>query len=722
MNRIVIKFFIALGALVSILLFIAALWLWDPLSQNLQSDEILQKARLYNVEIIRDEYGVPHIFGDTDADTAFGLAYAQAEDDFETVQEVVAATRGVLSRYRGSDAAPTDYLISLLNVWQSVDEGYEKQVPDHIKAIANAYAAGINLYAARHPDETWTALAPFTAQDIIAGFVFKTPLFYGLDETLLALFGDDYQQQIALDPASDRQSWTVGPRSLAKRGSNAIAVSPERSPDKKTRLLINSHQPFSGPVAWYEAHLASREGLNITGGTFPGAPVILHGFNPYLGWANTVNKPDLVDTYILKINPENSNQYLLDGEWVGFEQSRVRFRVKLFGPFALPVNRKILHSKHGPVIQSDHGTYAIRYSGRNELRQLEQYYRLNKSTSMEEFLEAMAMNALPSINYIYADHAGNIGFIYNAQYPDRNDDWDWSKDLPGDRSDLIWENYRPFTQVPIIINPASGLLWNSNNTPMAATDGDDNLRAENFPQSMGLQTNMTNRAHRMVELTGKNQTIDKARLLEIKFDTQYSQKSLAVEIIKDVLMDDRNEASKYKNAREHLRKWDFRTNIENHHAALGVFTVLREITAEFTKQKPPERSQAFRDAVDLLVDNFGTVDISWGEVNRLVRGSFNQPVSGAPDILRAIYPAEIREDGKLFANAGDTWIALVEWDEDGNQSADLVHQYGSATLNETSPHYADQAPLFAKEQFRPALLKYDDIVRNATRRYSPIDQ
>ena len=238
-----------------------------------------------------------------------------------------------------------------------------------------------------------------------------------------------------------------------ERGSNAFAVAPARSGDETTRLLINSHQPMTGAVAWWEAHLVSEEGLDITGGLFPGTPVILHGFNRHLGWANTVSKPDLTDIYRLTINPDNRKQYQMDGAWRTFEESTATLRVKLFGPFALKVRRPVLRTVNGPVIEADHGTYAVRYAGMDEVRQLEQYVRLNLAENWDAFSAGMGLNALPSINYVYADKDGNIAFIHNGQYPQRLPNWDWQADLPGDRSDLIWQDYIPYAEGPKLVKP-----------------------------------------------------------------------------------------------------------------------------------------------------------------------------------------------------------------------------------------------------------------------------
>lgn len=707
------------GALLLVLLVAAVIFLWDPLPANPPASELAAAAADYDAEVIRDAYGVPHVHGARDADAAFGLAYAHAEDDFETIQETVAAGRGVLARYRGRDAAPLDYIVALLGVWDTVDARYAADVPDDVKAMADAYAAGLNLYAAEHPKATWRGLAPFTSRDVVAGFVFKTPFFYGLDATFLELFGKDYTQTIALDPAEGRKAFLIGPRTMAERGSNAIAVSASRAGDDVTRLLINSHQPLTGPVAWYEAQISSDEGLDITGGLFPGTPVILHGFNRNLGWANTVSAQDLVDTYVLTVNPENASQYKLDGEWVDFGETEATLNIRLAGPFALKVRRKVLRSAHGPVIESAHGTYAVRFAGMGEIRQLEQYYRLNKAEDMDGFMTAMSLNALPSINYIYADRDANVAFIHNAQYPARNDAWDWSGDLPGDRSDLIWQGYRPWAEVPKLVNPVSGLVYNSNNTPFSATDGPDNLRAEDFPGSMGLQTNESNRSLRMIELTDGASPINEPDLLALKFDTSYAEQSEAAGLVARVLAIDWSQEPEMAEAAKRLAAWDLNMNADSRYAALGGLTVLREITAKYTHIPAPGPETAFREAVEWLMVHHGRIDPEWGEVNRLVRGKVSLPISGGPDTLRAVYPDAMRDDGQLHMTAGDTWIALVEWDRQGRQAARVISPYGSAALDKASPHYADQAPLFVAQEWRTAHLTRGDVVANATRTYRP---
>jgi len=701
-----------------ILFIVAGLWLWHPLPENPDFAELSNGAEAYDVQIIRDQWGVPHIFGKTDADTSFGLAFAHAEDDFETIQTTIAASRGTLARYQGKGAAPTDYIVALLDIWGSIERQYD-DIPEDVRAIARAYAAGLNLYAAQNPQSIWQGLAPFTEQDIVAGFVFKTPFFYGFDKTLLALLGDERQQEIALDPGPGRAAWHVAAKSKVERGSNAMAIAPKRSGDGTTRLLINSHQPLTGPVAWYEAHMVSEAGIDIIGGTFPGVPVILHGFSKNLGWANTVSAQDLADVYVLKINPEKKNQYQLDGKWLQLQESTIIIDVKLFGPFAFRAKRKLRRSVHGPVVTTKHGVYALRYAGINEVRQLQQYYRLNQASDIDEFMQAMAINALPSINYVYADKTGNIGFIHNAQYPDRKPGWNWQKYLPGDRSDLIWQGYRPFADVPKLQNPISGFIFNANNTPASATDGPDNLSLSDYPPEMGLQNNQTNRSLRIMELSDGSSAIGYDQLLRIKFDHAYSKNSVAAQLVSQVLKHDWSGQPQMQQAAEHLAKWDFELSKDSRFAALGALTVMKEITAEFTKIPPPSPEDGFREAVQYLHENYDRIDPKWGELNRLVRGQVNLPLDGGPDTLRAVYPQEWGVNGQLAAAAGDSWIAVVSWDDQGQQSANLIHNFGSATLDETSPHFADQAPLFADHKWRKALRNRAEIEQNATRVYRP---
>ncbi len=693
---------IGFGALFLVILAslgIGGVILNDRLSQPAEPDPaaLLAKAARYHVRIVRDNFGVPHIFGRTDPDVGFGIGFAHSEDDFATIQDVALATRGTLAASEGVKAAPGDYLVHAMRVWETVNARYDRDLPADVKRVLQAYADGVNYFAALHPDRVKRGLLPLTGKDIAAGFVFKTPFFYGFADVLKKLNAD------------------TGGKPPLPVGSNGIAVAPSRSADGATRLLVNSHQPYTGPVAWYEAVLQSNEGWHVAGGFFPGTPFMLHGHNEHLGWANTVNNPDLVDIYRLTINPKNEDQYRLDGKWRDFEKSDVALRVKIFGPLIWTVHRPLLFSEHGPVFRTDHGVFAVRYAGMNEVRQVLQYYRLNKARNLDEWKAAMRLQALPSINYIYADEKGNIGYVYNGEFPVRKPGINWQTYLPGDRSDLIWHAYLPFEREPQLWNPKSGFVFNSNNTPFEATAPEDDLKPSDYPAWMGIQTNMTNRAYRALETFGADKSISADAFRRYKFDIRYSTQSEIVKIIGEACG---TPPSDLREACQILTSWDRSSDIHDRGAALAILMAEPVSRARHDHDWSLTPDASLRHAVMNLRTNFSRIDPEWGQVNRFRRGKFDAPIDGGPDTYRAVY-GEPQADGTLTAAAGDTLIIFVTWDKNGKLSSQSIHQFGSATLDSRSPHYADQSPLFVAMRTKPVLFTWSELKDNIEADYRP---
>ena len=361
MRHILRRIWVAL-LVVTPLLVLLNLLLLGLRAADWQPQAAIAEAAQYNTEIIRDAYGAPHIYGKRDADVAFGLAYAQAEDDFQTMQQMIPFYRGELGRAIGLDGAPIDYLVHWLDVRRHVEAHYETSLSPEIRAHLKAYADGLNYYAATHPFEADPRLFPITPQDLTVGFSLQHLLFYGFESHITALFADSPQRELARAPDAAALTRHIGAAGLPV-GSNAYAINPAKSADGATRIMINSHQPLNGPVAWYEAHVKSDEGWDMHGGVFPGMPFIAKGFNPNIGYGVTVNKPDLVDVYKLTPDPENNNAYLLDGATRDFESRRHWLKIKVLGNFYLPVPRNLLKSEHGPALETAHGTYAVRYAG-----------------------------------------------------------------------------------------------------------------------------------------------------------------------------------------------------------------------------------------------------------------------------------------------------------------------------------------------------------------------
>jgi acyl-homoserine-lactone acylase len=713
------RFFVALFL---VLLAAAAFIFWP---QKVDLSYLADAGDPYDAVILRDTWGVPHIFGVTDADASYGLAYAHAQDDFLTIQQTLAAARGTLASIYGLNAAPNDYMVHLLRIWDDVNEKYRSYLSPETRAILDAYAAGINQYAALHPEEVLSEdLFPVQGKDIVAGSVHKSPLFFGLDGDLAELFQEERQKEIS--PRPEAQILEIEP----KTGSTTFSISPNRTSDGSTCLAVNSHQPWEGAVTWYEAHIHSEEGLDVVGGIFPGSPLILHGHNRNLGWAFTVNHPDLVDTYVLEINPDNPDQYRFDGEWLDLEVRQAPIKVKLLGNLSWTVKQEVLWSVYGPVVRQDHGTYAIRYAGMGLVDIWEQIYGLNKATNFEEWQGAMRLGGFASFNVGYADGEGNIYYLYNADMPIRAEGYDWSLYLPGDTSETLWTEYLPFDDLPQVLNPAAGFTQNANSTPFQTTLDPDNPDPDDFSPTMGIETRTSNRSLRALELFSSDESITFEEFITYKYDMTYSSDSDIPSMVKILLDAPTPEDENLQKGMEILREWDFEADPESPGAALAILTLYdlartsqsfsgsRLIGSEFVAQ---EVLDSYQRTVESMVENFGRVDVPWGEVNRLIRGDVDLGLGGGPDLLHAI-GGRLQEDGRLKGYVGDSYVLLVRWNADGQVQSLSIHQYGSATLDENSPHYADQSPLFANRQLKPVWFDEADILANLESEYRPGDE
>jgi len=678
----------------------------------------------YDVRILRDTWGVPHIYGKTDADVAFGLAYAHAEDDMPTTLEALLAARGQVASVQGTAGAPIDFMVNLLRVWEDIDAKYETDLSPATRAVCDAYANGLNYYAAMHEDEVPAKLLPFTGKDVVAGFVFKGPFFFGLDNAVQELFGKERRRKVSeKNPAQASAEFL---REDLELGSNTFGVSPKRSADGSTLLNINSHQPWEGPVAWYEAHLHSEEGWDIVGGTFPGAPLILHGHNRELGWAHTVNKPDLIDVYVLEMNPDNPNQYKFDGEWKELEERTAKIKVKLFGPFSWTVKRPVYWSVYGPTLKQDHGTYAIRYANMGDIRQVEQWYRMGKAKNLAEWRDAMNMQSIASLNCGYADREGNIFYLYNAKFPKRAEGYDWKQYLPGNTSETLWTEFYTVDDNPQVLNPESGFFQNCNNTPFIATAEEENPKESDFPKTMGIETHMTNRALRAMELLSADTSITAEEFVAYKYDMEYSRESEIAKGWHRIAEAEPPNDPIIKEALEIWKKWDLRVNPENTSAAICVLTIGPGSDNDARATDIAKTFQLIKDTSIALKQAHGRIDVPWSDVNRLKRGNEDMAIGGGPDILHAVYGSRVvdgklegLENGEIYGRAGDCYVLLAAWDKDGKVTSKSIHQFGSASVREDSPHYADQAPLFCKRELKPVWLDEADIRANLSSEYRP---
>ncbi|MDB4031342.1 acylase [bacterium] len=673
----------------------------------LKKETILVNTYNYDVTIYRDIWGVPHIYGEKDTDAAFGLAFAHAEDDFTTIQDVLTVVRGKLASVKGKDSAPVDYLIGLLKVWDIVDSKYESDLSGEVRAVCEAYADGINRYIELNPSEAISGLHPVKGKDIVAGFVFRTPLMFDFDWYIKELMKD--KKPVFSDFSDKNLEYSM-------YGSNVFAIAPSRSEDNHTRIAINSHQPWEGPVTWYEAHVHSNEGWNMSGGLFPGSPVILKGYNDNLAWSHTVNGPDLVDIYELNINPENNNQYLMDGKWLELEKKVLPIKVKLWGPISWTFKRDLFWSIHGPVIKTNHGIYALRYSGDGLLGQVEQWFRMNKSSNLGEFKDAMRLMQIPMFNTMYADKLGNIFYVYNGLIPKRNEKYNYSDIVAGDKESLIWNSYYNFDELPQVTNPASGYLQNCNSTPYLATVGEGNPEKV-LPDNTGIESFQTNRAYRANELYGKDLSITKKEFYEYKYDTYYSENSVLKYALDRFLSEIKTDDTNLLKGIKLLREWDLGNQKDNTAAALAMLTFKITYDINDFKYDYDNILEQFKKSITFLKEEFGRIDVPLGQLQIIKRGDAELPLDGGPDLLRAVYSKMI--NNRKVATHGDCFFQMVEWDQNGELSAESIHQYGSATQDILSDHYSDQSYLFSDKQMKPSWIELDSIKKHLKSSYTP---
>lgn len=737
------KFIGKLAAALLVVLIVAFIGLatWEPFLAN---EGAAPEYREYSAEIVRDEYGVPMIYGETDADVAYGVAIAHAEDDFFTLQDVVSMTRGRYGAIAGEDGAAVDYLYHLLDARGTAERKYAT-LPADTRAVYEAYAAGLNQYAAEHPGEVKLAnLFPVNGEDIAVGFVLRQPLFFGLGNVVGQLVkGEELRPEHGPDipgfPRDHRPPRTDDPQPAASEGedvaqrsglvlpmgdearfsgSNAFAVAPEKS-GGPTVIISNSHQPLRGGVAWYELGVQSDEGWHLTGANLPGTPFPVLGHNETLGWTYTVNTPDIIDVYELTVSKEvvgadRKLVYELDGEWLELGEQTVTLPVRM-GPVVLPIRRTVYRSVHGPVIKNDNGYFAIRYGGMDSVAPMDAFYRLGKASTMEEWMAVYERVDIPNFNAIYADREGNIAYIYNAAFPNRPEDVEanWRGVLDGTRSDLIWEGSVGFEMIPKVINPSSGWVYNSNNAPFTAAGAGDDLDPDDFSPVLGVELKQTNRSWRAWKLLSEAGTLDRETLEAIKYDKAYERRGYVADLFDGLkTLEAEGELAE---ARDLLLTWDFTADNVGRADSLALLMIRDYMSADYGNGNPPDTAEHLQKAVDHLQTHFGRIDPPMSELLRLRQGDLDLPLYGGSDTLRAMTTWDVAEDGRLSLKHGDSFIQWAEWPADGGRvTSRSVQPFGSATTRPGSRHYTDQMELYATERMKPVRFWDEDVRRHAT--------
>jgi acyl-homoserine-lactone acylase len=659
------------------------------------------------IEIVRDSFGVPHIFAKTDAEVAYGLAWAHAEDDFKTIQLGFLSGKSKLGLYNGKAGAQVDYIAYLLRCQQTAKEKYATDISADYKKILEAYCQGFNAYAKAHPKEVLVkSILPLVPTDMIAYSILQLSISSGTDRALAQIYNG------TIATLND----------FSSGGSNAYAFNSNKTVDGNTYLNINAHQPLDGPVSWYEAHLCSEEGWNITGALFACTPSILLGNNENLGWAHTVNYPDKLDVYQLQINPRNKLQYKLDNDWLTLEEKTVKLKVKVAG-VTVAVKRKVYWSKYGPTMITPKGTFSMRTAAFFEVRGLEQWFRMNKATNFSSFYKALKMEALPGYNVMYADRFDTIFYMSNGKIPLRNKGYNWKGTLPGNTSKTLWTSYHPIENLPHYINPGAGYLFNSNHSPFNATAKQNNLNVQNFDPTMGYETWENNRSVRFMNLLKPLQKITYNDFKAVKFDRQLPDSIQYIGVNIDTLfMLSSKDFPPGSDIIKTLTNWDKKATVESEGAA-SFSIIYYYITDKLAKGQNEYRQltkekaiEVIRHTKDYIAKNFGKPTVRLGEYQKLVKGDKSLALPGLPDVIASM-ESEPYKNGMMKGRQGESFIQLVNFTSSG-PLIETIHSYG-ASKKAGNKHYNDQMEMFLQQKLKPMTLDKTTVYKNAERIYHP---
>ena len=655
------------------------------------------------IDIVRDSFGVPHIFAKTDAEVAYGLAWAEAEDDFESMQQVILPTKGLMGKVLGKPGAAGDYAFALFRCREITEEKWNTLSPEFIQLI-DGYVAGLNDYAAKHPGEVLhKKIFPITVKDYIASAVLALTVFNGADGALQRIFNN--------------AEWEAP--ELNKKGSNSAAIHPSKTTTGEAFLLINAHQPNTGSQAFYEAHLCSEEGLNIMGGLLAGGPCILHGVNENLGWAHTVNFCDRMDEYQLEMNPDNALQYKFDGQWINLEVKTIKLKIK---GIPISIKRKLYWSKYGATMKNKQGFFSIRLGANMKIGVLQQWYEMNKAKNFTQFYAALSKQELSMFNIMYADKHDTVFYINNALMPIREEGFNWKRTVPGNTSKTLWTNFRTLKELPQYINPKSGFLFNTNHSSFLATAKEDNLNPKLFKMQDGWEQYHLNRSVRFLELFPQTEQLSFEKFKQIKFDQQlpatlqYSYKLDSMYLVNET------DYPEYAAVITTFKKWDKRGDADNKGAAIFLLTyeyVKKTLKARENGQVTmPEAIEIYKHVTTYMQTNFGGTDITLGDLQKLVRGDKDWPLGGFPDLLSPQWTAPYK-DGKLKSIGGDGLIMFVRFPKQGLPLIESVNMYG-ASAHAGNKHFDDQVGMYLQQQTKKMTLDKAEVYKTAEKIYHPL--
>jgi len=725
-------------------------------SQSFSANELKSwQKQAKNVEIIRDEWGVPHIYGKTDADAVFGMIYAQAEDDYRLIEEKFIQKIGMRAYYLGEQFLLQDLYSALFVDTAKAHDAYRK-LPPYYRGLLDAHAAGLNYYLYNHPEkakhlkryEPWYQLMG-------AGPSGHVPMWAGLGLTADEVNG--YLKTRCLDdlPGADLASIDAGAwlKETDMQGSNGWAMGKGMAEDGHTYLLINPHASVTVNGLRLEVHMASREGLNVYGSPFTGDMILWNAFNENLGWAHTAQYSDQADLYLIRFDhPQNKLAYRYGDGYLMAKERTVTVRYRTKDGQESESRFSVLDTEFGPVVGRMKGVHVAVKDTVDMGRYLQQNWDFHKNSSFADYRNTLEMTAEKANTITYADREGNIAYWHTNVVPRRNPKFDWF--LPVEASpETRWQGLHRPDEIPHVINPPSGIIHNENCDPWIIS-GDDSPDSLDYPAYMSydprsLRSVFSDRVFR--QKTSYTFSEFEAAALRnhylIRFERLFPSLFAMYEACNDAALKKRLDGPMAV-----LAAWDFKPDTASVATTLAVLleeqldSVYRTMHTErfqrgrdryayeytdafyFPGQVPLERLAA---AVAKLERDYGTWRVPWGEINRLQRiapGSdidsfdddkFSYAVAAAPNPAGNLFDFQseaVPDNRRRYGTKGNTFVAVVDFGEKVRARTVLV---GGQSSDPASEHFFDQGEIYAKGHLKEVYFYKEDVMKHVSRKYRP---
>lgn len=709
-----------------------------PATQAFSAADVARwKATAQRVTIMRDKWGIPHIFGQTDADTVFGMLYAQAEDDFNRIELNYINAMGRLAEVEGEKEIWRDLRMKMYIQPADLQAKYAAS-PAWLKNLMNAYADGLNYYLHTHPEvrpklltrfEPWMALS--FSEGSIGGDIESIDLkelerFYGKRPAIA---------QVDVDKGFDPEP----------RGSNGFAIAPKRSANGHALLMINPHTSFYFRP---EVHMVSEEGLNAYGAVTWGQFFIYQGFNDKLGWMHTSGGGDVIDEYLETVVERDGEFFYKYGKHEGrMRTAQINLPYKTANGAMASRTVTAYFTHHGPVVRQEGKQWVSVKMMDDPLNALTQSYTRTKAREYNAFYRAMQLRTNSSNNTVYADAQGNIAYFHGNFIPKRDPRFDWTKPVDGSNPATEWQGLHEIKETITLLNPASGYISNTNNWPCNAAGAGSSPKCANYPAYMwSLPENARGRNAERVFNAAKGLDID--GLIAASYDTRLAAfEPLVPAVVADyeaLHESDPRKAALLEQIAV-LRDWNLRYAIDSVPTSLAVYWG-QEMVAEHgararaenipavdyiaTRLSPAERLDALVRASNKLQADFGNWRTPWGEINRFQRlsGDVDQQYDDSkPSIPVAFASANWgslasfgmsakQNTKRIYGDRGNSFVAAVEFGPRIKAKSILA---GGQSGDPRSPHFNDQAAMYARGEFKDVLFYKEDIERNLERKYHP---